>query len=101
MAGDTGCGKSTQVPQYLMEAGFEHIACTQPRRIAAISLAKRVALESLNQHGSKVAYKIRFVRLVVVTLMIIECLEFGLYILKCVTDKRVEISKYKWCQSDS
>ncbi|XP_035242569.1 probable ATP-dependent RNA helicase DHX34 isoform X1 [Anguilla anguilla] len=60
VAGDTGCGKSTQVPQYLLAAGFSHIACTQPRRIACISLAKRVSFESLNQYGSKVGYQIRF-----------------------------------------
>ncbi|XP_036818079.1 probable ATP-dependent RNA helicase DHX34 isoform X2 [Oncorhynchus mykiss] len=60
VAGDTGCGKSTQVPQYLLSSGFSHIACTQPRRIACISLAKRVSFESLNQYGSKVGYQIRF-----------------------------------------
>ncbi|XP_074535431.1 putative ATP-dependent RNA helicase DHX34 [Halichoeres trimaculatus] len=60
VAGDTGCGKSTQVPQYLLSAGFTNIACTQPRRIACISLAKRVSFESLNQYGSKVGYQIRF-----------------------------------------
>ncbi|KAM9359030.1 putative ATP-dependent RNA helicase DHX34 [Symphorus nematophorus] len=60
VAGDTGCGKSTQVPQYLLSAGFNHIACTQPRRIACISLAKRVSFESLNQFGSKVGHQIRF-----------------------------------------
>lgn len=54
VAGDTGCGKSTQVPQYLLSAGFSSIACTQPRRIACISLAKRVSFESLNQYGSQV-----------------------------------------------
>lgn len=57
VAGDTGCGKSTQVPQYLLSAGFSHIACTQPRRIACISLAKRVSFESLNQYGSKVSLR--------------------------------------------
>lgn len=41
IAGDTGCGKSTQVPQFLYNAGFEKIACTQPRRIACIGLSKR------------------------------------------------------------
>lgn len=55
VAGDTGCGKSTQVPQYLLSAGFSYIACTEPRRIACISLAKRVSFESLNQYGSKVS----------------------------------------------
>ncbi|XP_048121136.1 probable ATP-dependent RNA helicase DHX34 [Alosa alosa] len=60
VAGDTGCGKSTQVPQYLLASGFNNIACTQPRRIACISLAKRVSFESLNQYGSKVGYQIRF-----------------------------------------
>lgn len=55
VAGDTGCGKSTQVPQYLLAAGFSHVACTQPRRIACISLAKRVSFESLSQYGSRVS----------------------------------------------
>jgi HrpA-like RNA helicase len=48
VAGDTGCGKSTQVVQYLVDAGYQKIACTQPRRIATMSLAKRVAYETLN-----------------------------------------------------
>lgn len=60
IAGDTGCGKSTQVPQYLLAAGYSNIACTQPRRIACISLSKRVAYETLNEFGSKVGYQIRF-----------------------------------------
>eukprot|EP00002_Diphylleia_rotans_P039568 TRINITY_DN9202_c0_g1_i1.p1 TRINITY_DN9202_c0_g1~~TRINITY_DN9202_c0_g1_i1.p1 ORF type:complete len:990 (-),score=168.40 TRINITY_DN9202_c0_g1_i1:108-3077(-) len=60
IAGDTGCGKSTQVPQILMKAGFRRMACTQPRRIATMSLCRRVAVESLNAYGSQVAYQIRF-----------------------------------------
>ena len=60
VAGDTGCGKSTQVPQYLLKAGYRKIACTQPRRISAISLARRVSYETLNQYGSQVAHQIRF-----------------------------------------
>ena len=58
VAGDTGCGKSTQVPQYLLAAGYTHIACTQPRRIACISLSRRVAYETLNEYGSQVAYQV-------------------------------------------
>ncbi|XP_075241329.1 putative ATP-dependent RNA helicase DHX34 isoform X2 [Convolutriloba macropyga] len=60
VAGDTGCGKSTQLPQYLMDAGYTKIACTQPRRIACISLAKRVAYETFNNYGEDVGYQIRF-----------------------------------------
>jgi hypothetical protein len=57
VAGDTGCGKSTQVPQYLLDAGYGKIACTQPRRIACISLAKRVGFETLKEHGTEIAYQ--------------------------------------------
>ncbi|KAL7030559.1 hypothetical protein ACKWTF_006707 [Chironomus riparius] len=62
IAGDTGCGKSTQVPQYLYNAGFDKIACTQPRRIACIGLSKRVSHEMLCEYGSTVGYQIRFER---------------------------------------
>lgn len=46
--GETGSGKTTQMTQYLVEAGYSRrgcIGCTQPRRVAAISVAKRVAEE--------------------------------------------------------
>lgn len=46
--GETGSGKTTQMTQYLSEAGFTargKIGCTQPRRVAAMSVAKRVAEE--------------------------------------------------------
>ena len=59
VAGDTGCGKSTQVPQFLLN-GFQRIVCTQPRRISAIALARRVSHETLQVHGSDIAYKVRF-----------------------------------------
>ncbi|XP_047128394.1 probable ATP-dependent RNA helicase DHX34 isoform X1 [Hydra vulgaris] len=60
VAGDTGCGKSTQVPQYLLLNGYSNIACTQPRRLACISLAKRVGFETLNEYKSDIAYQVRF-----------------------------------------
>ncbi|KAJ3300017.1 DEAH (Asp-Glu-Ala-His) box polypeptide 34 [Borealophlyctis nickersoniae] len=60
IAADTGAGKSTQVPQYLLAAGFDKICCTQPRRIACYSLARRVSYESLNIYGSEIAYQVRF-----------------------------------------
>uniref|UniRef100_A0A1I7Y448 RNA helicase n=1 Tax=Steinernema glaseri TaxID=37863 RepID=A0A1I7Y448_9BILA len=60
---DTGCGKSTQVAQYLVEAGFATKGCigvTEPRRVAAMSLARRVAEEANVELGAEVGYKIRF-----------------------------------------
>ncbi|GAB6031229.1 hypothetical protein CHUAL_009042 [Chamberlinius hualienensis] len=60
VAGDTGCGKSTQMPRYLLEADYENIACTQPRRLACISLCKRVAFETQNEFSSLVGFQIRF-----------------------------------------
>ncbi|GJQ79871.1 hypothetical protein Trydic_g18319 [Trypoxylus dichotomus] len=60
IAGDTGCGKSTQVPQYVMDGGYDKIVCTQPRRIACVSLAKRVAHETLTDYKNTVGYQIRF-----------------------------------------
>ncbi|XP_030381306.1 probable ATP-dependent RNA helicase DHX34 [Scaptodrosophila lebanonensis] len=62
VAGDTGCGKSTQVPQYLYEFGYRSIACSQPRRLACVSLSKRVAHELLDDYGNKVGFQIRFER---------------------------------------
>ncbi|KMU85291.1 pre-mRNA-splicing factor ATP-dependent RNA helicase prp22 [Coccidioides immitis H538.4] len=63
VVGDTGSGKTTQVTQYLAEAGFANdgmIGCTQPRRVAAVSVAKRVAEEVGCRLGQEVGYTIRF-----------------------------------------
>ena len=60
--GEPGCGKSTQVPQYLLEAlvpGETAIVVTQPRRVSAISLAHRVAEERGEPLGETVGYAVR------------------------------------------
>lgn len=61
--GETGSGKTTQITQYLSEAGLTSrgkIGCTQPRRVAAMSVAKRVAEEFGCRLGQEVGYTIRF-----------------------------------------
>ncbi|KAG4303910.1 hypothetical protein PORY_002654 [Pneumocystis oryctolagi] len=68
ICGETGSGKTTQIPQFLFEAGFGNnesdtpgiIGITQPRRVAAISMANRVAYELGEDVGNKVAYQVRF-----------------------------------------
>ncbi|XP_026406840.1 probable pre-mRNA-splicing factor ATP-dependent RNA helicase DEAH5 [Papaver somniferum] len=61
--GETGSGKTTQMTHYLAEAGYTSrgiIGCTQPRRVAAISVARRVAEEFGCRLGEEVGYAIRF-----------------------------------------
>ncbi|SCU80181.1 LADA_0B05512g1_1 [Lachancea dasiensis] len=63
IVGETGSGKTTQITQYLDEDGFSSkgmIGCTQPRRVAAVSVAKRVSEEMGCRLGDDVGYTIRF-----------------------------------------
>ncbi|MDP4585061.1 MAG: DEAD/DEAH box helicase, partial [Verrucomicrobiales bacterium] len=64
VCGDTGSGKTTQLPKIAIEMGRgtegRRIGCTQPRRIAATSVARRVAEELQVELGREVGYQIRF-----------------------------------------
>jgi ATP-dependent helicase HrpA len=63
ITGETGSGKSTQIPKMCLEAGqgiFGRIGITQPRRVAATSIAGQIARELKDQVGRVVGYKIRF-----------------------------------------
>lgn len=69
VSGETGCGKTTQVPQFILDdaisrgvGGACSIICTQPRRISAIGVAERVAAERAQRLGEQVGYQIRLDR---------------------------------------
>ncbi|KAG6543957.1 hypothetical protein Mapa_014581 [Marchantia paleacea] len=66
VSGETGCGKTTQLPQYILESEIAagrgadcSIICTQPRRISAVSVAERVAAERGEELGESVGYQVR------------------------------------------
>lgn len=66
ISGDTGCGKTTQLPQLVLDeaisqgrGGQVEMICTQPRRISAMSVAERVASERAEKVGHTVGYQIR------------------------------------------
>mmetsp|Transcript_34742 Transcript_34742/g.64848 ORF Transcript_34742/g.64848 Transcript_34742/m.64848 type:complete len:1105 (-) Transcript_34742:639-3953(-) len=66
VAGETGCGKTTQVPQFLLDhfaargrGGDVNLICTQPRRLAAMGVAERVAAEQGSALGETVGYQVR------------------------------------------
>ncbi|KAG2327614.1 hypothetical protein Bca52824_010342 [Brassica carinata] len=65
ISGETGCGKTTQVPQYLLDHMWStkrescKIVCTQPRRISAMSVSERISCERGESIGDNIGYKVR------------------------------------------
>lgn len=66
VSGETGCGKTTQLPQFILEEEISclrgadcNIICTQPRRVSAISVAARISAERGETLGKTVGYHIR------------------------------------------
>ncbi|MHB1235791.1 MAG: helicase-related protein, partial [Microbacteriaceae bacterium] len=60
LAGETGSGKTTQLPKILLELGYQSIGHTQPRRIAARTIAERISEELGQELGGLVGYRVRF-----------------------------------------
>ncbi|CUS23339.1 LAQU0S09e02542g1_1 [Lachancea quebecensis] len=97
VVGETGSGKTTQLPQYLVEDGYTQngkyqIACTQPRRVAATSVAARVADEMNVVLGKQVGYSIRFEDKTTPDTTILKYMTDGMLLREFMTDP--ELSKY-------
>ncbi|KAI4909746.1 hypothetical protein J4E85_011568 [Alternaria conjuncta] len=90
LVGETGSGKSTQVPQFLAQAGYTKnggmIAVTQPRRVAAMSVAKRVAEEYGCKLGNEVGYAVRFEQKVTPDKTILKFATDGILLREALTD---------------
>ncbi|TKR88932.1 hypothetical protein L596_013100 [Steinernema carpocapsae] len=96
LCGETGCGKSTQVVQYLVAAGLANadlgrIAITEPRRVAAMTLSRRVAEETNTKLGEEIGYKIRFDNCTSDTTLV-QYMTDGVLLRECVSDPL--LSKY-------
>lgn len=88
LVGETGSGKTTQIPQYLAEHGYAAkgmICCTQPRRVAAETLAMRVAEEYGCRLGQEVGYNVRF-RDVTSSLTVIKYMTDGMLLREALLD---------------
>ena len=99
--GETGSGKTTQIPQFLVNAGYagskvagrdslKLVACTQPRRVAAMSIARRVAEEMDVQMGKQVGYTIRFDDMTDAATTHLKFMTDGMLLREAMTDPNLE-----------
>ncbi|KAK1320061.1 putative pre-mRNA-splicing factor ATP-dependent RNA helicase [Acorus calamus] len=97
IVGETGSGKTTQIPQYLKEAGWAEggrmVACTQPRRLAVQSVATRVAEEMGVKLGEEVGYTIRFEDITTPGVTMIKFLTDGVLLREMMNDPL--LTKYR------
>lgn len=94
IVGETGSGKTTQLTQYLYESGFTKngiIGCTQPRRVAAVSVAQRVSTEMGVELGDKVGYSIRFEDTTTKELTKIKYMTDGVLLRESLTDPDLDM----------
>ncbi|KAJ4490687.1 P-loop containing nucleoside triphosphate hydrolase protein [Lentinula aciculospora] len=97
MVGETGSGKTTQIPQFVTYSDLPHtkgklVACTQPRRVAAMSVAQRVADEMDVQLGKQVGYSIRFEDMTESGTTFLKYMTDGMLLREAMNDK--ELSRY-------
>lgn len=98
--GETGSGKTTQIPQYIHEERLDRkggICVTQPRRVAAISIAKRVAEEMDTNLGGLVGYSVRFEEAVCPATKV-KYVTDGMLLREAISDSL--LSKYSWVVLD-
>eukprot|EP01083_Nonionella_stella_P042388 114521_1 len=96
IVGATGSGKTTQIPQFLYQWGYckhthQHIAITQPRRVAAVSIAERVSREFGTNLGDKIGYHVRFDKTISPNTQILYLTD-GMLLRECMMDAL--LSKY-------
>ncbi|KAJ3793370.1 P-loop containing nucleoside triphosphate hydrolase protein [Lentinula aff. detonsa] len=97
MVGETGSGKTTQIPQFVTYSDLPHtkgklVACTQPRRVAAMSVAQRVADEMDVQLGKQVGYSIRFEDMTESGTTFLKYMTDGMLLREAMSD--TELSRY-------
>ncbi|KAJ3733220.1 P-loop containing nucleoside triphosphate hydrolase protein [Lentinula guzmanii] len=97
MVGETGAGKTTQIPQFVTYSDLPHtkgklVACTQPRRVAAMSVAQRVADEMDVQLGKQVGYSVRFEDMTESGTTFLKYMTDGMLLREAMSD--TELSRY-------